>query len=317
MRAVLPRSASIKRRGDRLVINQTPVEVAWIGEGWLHDVGQLLAHPDTRPDIAVARRMSPGAREVLSKRGIGWVDENGAAEISMGPIVVSRSGHAEVAMPKDPHWTPSLLAVSEALLCGGTATVEAMQEQTGLSAGTCTKALKSLSDLGLTMSDAARGRNSARRVDDFNRLLDAYAAAAQAMPALPGLSVGVQWRDAVEGLGEVGRRWNLAGDEWAATGASAATVMAPLLTTVSSADVYVAASSPVELESIAADAGLRPIEGGRLTLRAFPTTATRRLARAVGGLQVAPWPRVYADLRSHGVRGEEAAEHLREVMRDK
>ncbi|MGD0836257.1 MAG: hypothetical protein ABSB49_06400, partial [Polyangia bacterium] len=27
------------------------------------------------------------------------------------------------------------------------------------------------------------------------------------------------------------------------------------------------------------------------------------------------WPRVYADLRHTGVRGEEAAEHLREIVR--
>jgi len=33
------------------------------------------------------------------------------------------------------------------------------------------------------------------------------------------------------------------------------------------------------------------------------------------GIRVVPWPRVYADLRLVGVRGEDAAEHLREVMR--
>jgi len=32
------------------------------------------------------------------------------------------------------------------------------------------------------------------------------------------------------------------------------------------------------------------------------------------GLVFAPWPRVYTDLRQTGVRGEEAAEHLKEVM---
>ncbi len=62
-------------------------------------------------------------------------------------------------------------------------------------------------------------------------------------------------------------------------------------------------------------ADLRPIEGGRLTLRSFPTVAVRELAGEVGGLRVAPWPHVYVDLRRSGVRGEEAAEHLREVVR--
>jgi hypothetical protein len=48
-------------------------------------------------------------------------------------------------------------------------------------------------------------------------------------------------------------------------------------------------------------------------LRSFPTLAIPRLAERVQDVVVAPWPRVYADLRPLGVRGEEAAEHLAEV----
>lgn len=53
--------------------------------------------------------------------------------------------------------------------------------------------------------------------------------------------------------------------------------------------------------------------GRRLVLRPFPTLAVPRLAERVQDVVVAPWPRVYADLRPLGVRGEEAAEHLAEV----
>ena len=41
----------------------------------------------------------------------------------------------------------------------------------------------------------------------------------------------------------------------------------------------------------------------------------RLMASKKEGIHVAPWPRVYADLRLVGVRGEEAAEHLRDRMR--
>lgn len=68
-------------------------------------------------------------------------------------------------------------------------------------------------------------------------------------------------------------------------------------------------------EYAAAKADLSPIHGGRLVLRPFPTATPRRLAATLGGLRVAPWPCVYADLRAVGVRGEEAAERLREVVR--
>jgi len=47
------------------------------------------------------------------------------------------------------------------------------------------------------------------------------------------------------------------------------------------------------------------------------TVTGRRLATRVDGLMVAPWPRVFADVRTVGVRGEEAAEHLREAMHDR
>ena len=40
-----------------------------------------------------------------------------------------------------------------------------------------------------------------------------------------------------------------------------------------------------------------------------------RLAAVKDGLRLVPWPRAYADLRVVGVRGEEAAEHLRETIR--
>jgi len=74
------------------------------------------------------------------------------------------------------------------------------------------------------------------------------------------------------------------------------------------------AASPARLAT-AQTAGLKLIEGGRLELRPFSSPITRRLSAEVSPrLRRVPWPRVYADLRDTGVRGEEAAEHLREVM---
>ena len=65
---------------------------------------------------------------------------------------------------------------------------------------------------------------------------------------------------------------------------------------------------------IARQAGLEVMEGGRLLLQPFPTRATKRLIQEKDGLWVTSWPRTYADLRYEGVRGEEAAEHFREVI---
>ena len=51
----------------------------------------------------------------------------------------------------------------------------------------------------------------------------------------------------------------------------AASVLASRLATVATGEVYVARATVVGTESAAAKAGLRSIEGGRLTLRPFPT----------------------------------------------
>ena len=319
---VLPRSAKVEvpkgYSADSvadLVIGGQPVNIKWIGEGTLGRVRELFHRFDSPPDIVVARRLSPGARETLRAFGIGWVDETGAAEIVMGTLIVVRSGQSPVRFTERRHWTPSILSVTEALLVGTRPTVADTAAATGLSTGSCTAALRFLTDQDLLDADAPRGRHSARRLADPHRLLEDYAQAAeaQARKALT-LSVGTAWRDPIGGLTEVGHRWDRAHVSWAASGLAAAAVIAPLVTHVASVEVYVDANTPVGLEAVAADAALRPIEGGRLSLSPFPTVTARRLASTANELRVAPWPRVFVDLRRAGVRGEEAAEHLREVM---
>ncbi|MGK5088243.1 hypothetical protein WDW86_11855 [Bdellovibrionota bacterium FG-2] len=115
-------------------------------------------------------------------------------------------------------------------------------------------------------------------------------------------------------LSEAGKGWTKAGKVWAATGSAAAAVMAPYLTSVTTGEVYVDAKTIAGLEAAAIDMGLRPIDGGRITLLPFPTVTSKLLLKKHPGLIIAPWPRVYADLRRLGVRGEEAAEYLREVL---
>lgn len=318
--AVLPRSVTVRRRRVdghtvSLKLNGTHIMTKWIGEGGLRQARELIADRKSLPEVVVARRMSPGARKALSGMGVGWVDETGAAEIAIGSLIVSRSGRPSRSPPKPTRWTPAVLAVAEALLCGGKATVSAVRQTTGLSTGGAANALRTLSDLGLIGSLARRGRNSGRSVPDPGRLLDEYATAAAAMAPATALTVGVTWRDLEAGLRQTAQQWTNADVVWAATGSLAALVLAPYLTTVTTAEVYVDRETVPALESVATQAGLRPIKGGRLTLLPFPTVTSKRLAVMQDGLRLAPWPRVYADLRVTGVRGEEAAEHLRRVVR--
>ena len=285
---------------------------SWVGEGHLRDIRRMLSD-SSRPDIAIGRRLSPGAKQELSEAGVGWADETGAAEIAAGSVVVSRPGRPPPPKRTD-RWAPAVLCIAEVLLCGADATVEATRAATGLSTGSCANALRFLAACGLLESDAARGRDSGRRIADRERLLDTYAQAArEAADRQICVTAGVTWQDPVAGLVKAGHDWDDAGISWAATGTVAAAVMAPLLTHVGQAEVYVNADTIAGLEAVAAAAALRAMPAGRLVLRPFPSRCAAGLSSAHDGLRTAPWPRVYADLLRAGVRGEDAAEHLREV----
>jgi hypothetical protein len=318
IRAVLPSSTPVRcaRSVDGIALVDVAgarVRAAWAGEGWLGDVRVVLDRPRGDVDVVVARRMSPGARAAISDAGLGWVDEAGGAEVSLPGLVVSRSGRREEKPEAAPRWTPSAIGTAEALLLGTRPTVAEVERVTGLSAGSATNALATLTTLGLLEADTPRGRASARELVDRRALLTAYADAALAATKPLVLRVGVLG-DLADELVKLGRKWDADDLAWAATGPAAAAVLAPYLTEVSGLDVFVDAPTPATLDEVADRAGLETIEGGRLVIRPFPTPVTKRLSAPAGDVRVAPWPRVYADLRASGVRGEEAAEHLREVV---
>ncbi len=316
--AVLPPDVPVTAEpGDgpvvALRIGQTRVGAAWVGEGWLGDVTDLLDRNTPGLDLVVARHMSPGATAATAHAGLGWVDETGGAELSLPGLILARTGQAPQPVKGAPRWTAAVLGTAEALLTGVRPTVAAVHEGTGLSTGASTNALATLTELGHLRASSARGRNSAREIVDAHHLLQAYAIAATHQPVRPSIRVGVVG-DLMAELEALGKQWVALNVTWSLTGVAGAALLAPYLAQVTSADVLVDASTPAELQALARRSGLQVLDGGRVTLRPFPTAVSQRLSTVIGGTRVAPWPRIFADLRVTGVRGEEAAEHLREVM---
>lgn len=318
LRSVLPPAAQcVVTAGDDhsdIIVNGRGLELKWAGEGDLGDVSRVLAASRRKPDIVAARWLSPGARERLSSAGVGWVDETGAAEIVTQGVIVSRSGRPPAPGTKPPGWTPAALAVAEAIMEGTGATVQATSTATGLSTGSCTASLKFLSSEGLISAAAARGRGSGRAATAPQKLLQAYAAAAAAIRPVLCVVVGALWRNPIQGVAVLGDHLNGAGVQWAVTGTLGAHLLAPHLTEIGNVEIYVDASTTGALDGLAASLGLRPLEGGRLVMRPPATVSVFRLAGSDRGIRIAPWARVYADLRTTGVRGEDAAEHLAELM---
>jgi len=324
LRAVLPRAVDLsaapessaqtgnQHRWDVVVlIAGRGVTVEWLRAGTLPAVRDVLArHP--RPDVVVTPRMSEGAKAAASDAGIGWVEETGAAEIALPFLIVSRTAVAHLPT-KPKRWRPSHLGVAEALLEGVRPTVSAMTKATGMSASTVTTALAFLTSEGLLDADAARGRKSARHLNDPAALLDSYATAVENFPPAHEIQVGFLPKDPIRDIIRIGRAWSGHNVVWAATSAVAAATLAPFATQVAPLVIYVFADTYPQLVSVADLVDLTPIRGGRLVLRPFPTKATAKLCTWQDGLSIVPWARCYADLVPTGVRGEDIATNLREV----
>ena len=242
-----PVSTSRADAGDIIAtVSGHRIRVRLVGRGWPRDVEAALSKGRRRPDVVLAPSMSPGARTTAKAAGVGWMDEHGGAEFSVRSMFVSRTGGQPLGNPVT-KWSPAAFATVEAILSDIPATVSAVAAATGYSVGSAAQALAFLADLGLLISRAPRGRISARFVDDPNRLLDEYASAVERRKRPRVLTVGLVGRDPVGVLASLGELWTASGIEWAATGAAAASVMAPLLTQVTTAEVFVHARSSIRV----------------------------------------------------------------------
>ena len=302
--------------------NGRDVLVRWLPVGWPQQVDEALGN-EPQPDVIAAPRMSPGARAIAKKSGVGWVDESGAADIVIRDdagttIIIETKGNPTTPLDSRLGWKPSTLAVAEVVLSGvAKPTAKSVIESTGLSMGSAVAALKFLEEGGHLVSAAARGPSAARRIAGRDEFLDAYATAAKRLQSPISIRVGVLWRDPVAGALQVGELLQGAGINWAATSALSASVLAPTQTEVAPLELYVAGKTWSDVRRAALVAGLQEMDGGRLLMRPFPTPAGAHVTEPIAeGLFSMLWPRVYADLRNSGVRGEDAAEYLREEMID-
>jgi hypothetical protein len=315
--ALLPRGTRIVvgplGEDHMLEVGEERLRVRSVGRGDARTVRFAVA-ADPKPDVVVGARLSEAARQLARVEGVNWADETGAAEIKSGSMIIALSGRRSTRRPPSGSgWSEATLGTAEAILVGVKPTVRAVHEATGYSESTAVRTLAFLGDRGHLEASKARGRGSGRRVVDRDRLLSEYAEAAHDVRPKSELRCGVLWRDPQGEIEQIGERWSAEKVGWAAAGALAASLQAPYLTQLGAGAVYVEATGDLGLLAVARCGGLEPLDGGRLLLRPFPTRASARLTQEIHGMRVTSWPRTYADLRFEGVRGEEAAEHLRDV----
>jgi hypothetical protein len=291
----------------------------WAGEGWPSDV-ERLAHlvPDT--DVVMATYLSDGARRWLGQEGLGWADEAGHADIGLkSGLVIFRQPRGARKKPESPmRWTRSMLAAAEAALSGNAATVESIEQATGLSRHATANALSRLEDLGfLERARALRGPESARRISNVSTFLDAYAKAAaeQRQKQSPVLVHRLWDRDPLDTLAlRIGPALARANARWVVTGAAASVLLAPYLADVTILELYIDADTVSDKNTLASVLQGRIVEKGhRIEIREIPTPMTVK-GPVIDGMQIALPVRVYADLLAAGGRWAEAGQHLRETL---
>ena len=302
------------------------LELRWVGRGWPADLEPALdSGPDPWPRqlVLVGQQFSPGAVDQLTQRRANWLDETGAARIETDSgLLVFREpdeATAERGMPRGFRWASSSLEIAEWLLTEPpheTFNAREFADRSGWSYAQTTKVLRQLSERGwVKKTGGSRGVGSGWQLGDAPGLLEAWTTylvghRPETVRAHRVLRDPMQFA-----------RTQLAQAlspemQWALSGWAGLELAAPFVTTVPVIQVAVNANALVDgrLREAMRSLSLREVkEGARVEFIAL-SKFSLSLAREFGGLPVVSPPRLYADLRALGGRGEEAAEHVRQEL---
>jgi hypothetical protein len=295
---------------------QPAFRATWLRRGWPAEVRARLEHSPA-VTLVVAPELSSGARQLLDERAINWVDETGAANLRGEGLLV----HLDRApAPKDP--APSGASWSEIAVLAAEATLAApptqittawIAEHAGCSIARASRILTEWDQEGWTAKRGpARGRGAHRALEHPQEMLESWTAHLNASPIEQWFAHttshnldDVQTR-LTHALGDVAFGW---------TGWAAARQLAPFVTQLPILHVRVDERyAHRDLAPRLRDAGLTITDdAGRIELWRTPGNAFSLTTPSPSGPLVS-WPRVYADLKRLGGRGDDAAQHLRDVM---
>jgi hypothetical protein len=322
LRSVLGADLHVERaRGDgyrvRLLelAGEPQFSAEWIRRGWPAEVRAQL---DRSPDLTllVAPEFSSGARRVLDERAINWVDETGAASLR-APGLLVRIDRAPA--PKDPEtqaasWSASSLLAADAVLTHRPAQITTawIAEHTGYSIPRVGKILAGWDHEQWTVKQGPpRGRGAHRVLVQPGAMLASWTAHLNAVPLERwfGHATSRDLETLTGRLADALDDWSFAWTGWVAAGR-----LAPYLTQLPVLHLRVDERyTSAELAPSLRSAGVTLTEdAGRIEFWRTSADALRLAAPSAIG-PIVSWPRVYADLQRLGGRGQDAAEHLREV----
>ncbi|UJP08906.1 hypothetical protein L2X99_10460 [Microbacterium sp. KUDC0406] len=167
----------------------------WAGQGFPSDIRRILERGDEESfarAVVTARRMSPGAIDLLADRGISWADADGQADIAMPEgLYIARLKPRPLPRNKTTllTWSPSADVIAEYILSrrvqspagqvdfwNGVDRVAQIAHATGISAGQVAKVLVTFDEAGYTAKfGPERGPSSTRELRGKSSLLSDWA----------------------------------------------------------------------------------------------------------------------------------------------
>lgn len=273
---------------------------------------QVVRYAETYPEtpvLLIAGETTADAREILQQHGIGVIDGLGHAHIELPGLLFHLDGYS----PRRRSWPTRLNGkagvAAQALLTRPERAwqVQQLAEEANLSLGLAHRVLARLEDEGVVAAEGS-GRRRVRRVSDPTALLDLWAEENSYQPVrTPAYLLAQYPRLLVE---ELGHGLERAGIGYGLTGGAAASLVAPLVTAVPVAEVWVTATAAAK--QLCEAVGAEEVGDGQnvVFLQARDDTPLA-FSERIDDLMVASRFRLYADLRMSPRRGREQADHLR------
>ena len=279
---------------------------------------QIVQQSRAAPDgnlLLVAGATTAEAREILERHGVAVVDGLGNAHVELPGLLLHTEGQRGRRGDSPRSQTHARLAgkggvAAQALLLEPTRDwkVQDLAGEAGVSIGLAHRVLARLETEGLVAAEGA-GPRRVRRVADPTALLDLWAEenTDRSVQRMRAYRLAREPRELADAVSAV---LDAAGIDHAVTGAAAAARIAPFITAVPVAEVWV--DSVGVLEDAAAASGAELAETGH-NLAFLQANGDEPLAfrRKVEGIWAVNPFRLFYDLRNDPRRGHEQAETLR------
>ena len=270
----------------------------------------ISRHRPELPLVLIAVETTADARRILSEHGIAFIDGLGNAQLELPGLLLRIAGTGRPARSTAPSRLSGKAGlIAQALLLDPKRAwrINDLAEQTAVSSGLVHRVLARLEADGIVTTTGAGPRRT-RHVADPAALLDLWAEENVDKPVRTrGYLLGQTPRQVINHLAE---GLSDAHIDYALTGAAAASIIAPFVTTITVTEVWAAAAT--DLQEFFDHTPLTPVtEGHNVTVLQANTDAPLAFRQQFGGLFIVNRFRLYADLQRDKRRGVEQADHLR------